>query len=143
MSLRRLLGRAALALCIVAPLQIATSAPAHAATYCNAWFAGTFGYGNIVTNRECLTKVAGRGRRGYVEFDPPQAYQLAGRFFVTLTRNGTRVAKSAEYVNPIVRSGTSWPTPYVQTASGNYCVKVWFRRTETVNDLIRDTCHSL
>jgi hypothetical protein len=142
--LRKYVSRGAVVLLFLVTVLVGTSgSSAQAATYCNMMLTTTFGIGNALPNRECLTYVSSRGYRGYVEFNPPQAYQLAGRFFVTLTRNSTQVAKSFEYVNPIVNPGTTWPTPYVQKGSGYYCTKVWFRRTSTINDLIRYTCRQL
>jgi len=99
----------------------------------------------LVIYQLCVTHVSGRGYRGYVSFYPGfgRCYQLAGRQFVTLQRNGTQVAKSPDYVNKLVCEGTTMPTPYVQTGTGTYCVKAWDRRTPTHNDLIGQFCHSL
>ncbi len=138
------LGSRSLAIALVVSFLVFAPTPAHAAsTYCNAWFTGVFGSGNVVKNRLCVTFVSGRGYRGYVEFDPPQAYTLAGRFFVTLSRNGARVAKTGDRVNPTVNSGTTWPTAYVQKGKGSYCVTAWERRTSTQDAFIREACHAL
>jgi hypothetical protein len=143
-KVQKYLSRGALVLLLTVSALVGLSGnPAQAATYCNAGIATQFGLGNYLPNRECVTYVSSRGYRGYVEFNPPQAYQLAGRFFVTLTRNGTQVAQSVEYVNPVVNAGTTWPTPYVQKGSGSYCAKAWWRRTSTINELIRYACHQL
>ncbi len=98
-----------------------------------------------VPNRVCVTYLNSRGFRGYIEFNPVITYQFAGRFFVTLTRNGTRVAKSGDYVNQVVHPGwtNSWPTPYAQTSGGKYCARVYERRTKTLSDLLITYCHSL
>src|SRR5215475_6668170 len=122
-KVQKYLSRGVLVLLLTAPVVVGLSGSAQAATYCNLGIATRFGVANYLPNRECVTYVSSRGYRGFVEFNPPQAYQLAGRFFVTLTRNGTQVAKSVEYVNPVVNPGTTWPTPYVQKGSGYYCAK--------------------
>ncbi len=81
--------------------------------------------------------VTGRGVRGFIDFDPrsdgPTSWPV--RFFVTLQRSCTEVARSAEYVNPIVKNGTSWPTPYVGLTRGvSFCITLSERRTPTIND---------
>jgi len=146
---RKYMSRGAVALLLGVTVLVGPSgSPAQAhGVYCdNAdGLVREFGYGNYVVYQLCVTHVSSRGYRGYVSFYPGfgRCYQLAGRQFVTLNRNGVRVAKSVDYVNWRVCEGTTMPTPYVQTGTGTYCVKAWDRRTSTTNDLIGQYCHSL
>jgi hypothetical protein len=108
-------------------------------------FPAPIGDPNALPNIICVTLVSNRGFRGYITFDPPTDFQLAGRFFVTLTRNGSRIARTPDYINPIVHPefASSWPTAYKQTSGGRFCAKVWERRTRTLKDLIEKYCHHL
>jgi hypothetical protein len=98
-----------------------------------------------VNNNVCVVHTTGRGFRGFIEFSLPRGreYQFAGIFFVTLTRNGNRVAKGPDLRNPIVTDRDTWPTPYAQTRRGTYCVRVWERTTPTESQLLSRFCHAL
>jgi hypothetical protein len=148
--LRRYLSRGVLALLlVVAALVGPAGSPAQAhGVYCdNAdGLVREFGIGNYVIYQLCVTHASDRGYRGYVSFYPGfgRCYQLAGRQFVTLDHpDGTRVARSVDYVNWRVCEGTTMPTPWVKKGTGQYCVKAWDRRTSVHNDLIGRFCHSL
>lgn len=143
---RALTARAAVIAFLGALLSMVSSPPAHAYEgVCDRYMSMAIPYGEheLVPYRVCVFYIEGRGVRGFVDFYPEigRPYQLAGRYFVTLQKSGSEVARSAEYVNPVVYNATSWPTTFVGLKRGvRFCTTLYERRTQTLNTQISRRC---
>ena len=121
--------------------------PAQALERCKTWQGlNTEPAVQAVPGLQCVLRDANRGYRGQFEFLPyGRDFQSVGRFYVTLSRNGDRVAKSVTHVNPNFRDTSKYvpyliATPWVQTTSGTYCTRLWDSRTVDQDYVVAKHC---